>query len=214
MGKPRASRLQTGLHVLAFAAVVGVSGPVSAAGGRGGQRSVAEELLHGPGVTNHPVGVPPSAAVNIPPDWPLDDDGTVTCLTCHERIGPSQGATRAYLRDFAEGLEDPTDFCTKCHVASAARTAAAVHWMAVPRAHIMAEATRGKPSRRSLDAHSRRCMGCHDGVSASDAGNSTPWNRGRGFVGARERNHPVGVPYPTRTPRNFSVRFRPAALLP
>jgi predicted CXXCH cytochrome family protein len=51
-------------------------------------------------------------------------------------------------------------------------------------------------------------------VSAADAVNKTPWGRSGGFLEDSRRNHPVGVRYPDRTPRNFSVPFRPVSSLP
>lgn len=214
MSIPRASTIQAALRLLVPAVAVGGIPPISNAGEPGQQRSLADKFRYGPGVTNHPVGIVPSAAVRIPSSWPLDADGTITCLTCHRRLPPWQGATSAYLRDFDGEQDDWSGFCAKCHAADGQRTAAATHWMAVRVAHVKGDATRSPRSTASLDAQSRRCMGCHDGVSASDADNTTPWNRGRGYVGDRRRNHPVGVRYPNRTPRKFGVRFRPAALVP
>ena len=213
----RASAVQAAIRLLITAAVVGGILPVSTAAGPDPQGSPADKLRYGPGVANHPVGVVPSAGIKIPAGWPLNADGTISCLTCHEQLPPLQGARRAYLRDFDDDLMDADDFCMKCHAAGGERSAAAMHWMAVRTAHLMPDAEQLSPSGAGgpgLDAHSRRCMACHDGVSASDADNTTPWNRGRGYLGDKQRNHPVGVRYPSRPPRDFAVRFRPVALLP
>jgi predicted CXXCH cytochrome family protein len=53
-------------------------------------------------------------------------------------------------------------------------------------------------------------MACHDGVSAGEFDNATPWSRGAGAMGDHRRNHPVGVAYP-RNPRGS---FRHPAQLP
>ena len=190
--------------------------PTTSAGGTTGQRSLAEQLRYGPGQSNHPVGVEPSEGITIPEGWPLDEDGTINCRTCHEQLPSLEGATDTHLRDFDAESGNTRDFCAKCHTAGDQRSAAAMHWMAVPAAHLSDDniVSPSSGSSRMLDQHTRQCMGCHDGVSASDADNPTPWNRGRGYAGDRRRNHPVGVSYPTHTPRDYSVKFRPAALLP
>ena len=192
-----------------------VGGPPgsSVAGGRAAGRSLAEKLTAGPGVTNHPIDVRPSGSMRLPEGWPLSADGTLTCLTCHTKVPTLEGATRPNLRDFAEEEAEPLEFCRKCHLNDSERSAAAQHWLAVGKAHPRNDA----PAARSsglLDGESRMCLGCHDGVNAVESSESTALNRGAGAVGDPGRNHPVGVRYPTRAPRNQSVPFRPQSLLP
>lgn len=188
----------------------------SEAGGTARYRSPADQLRCGPGVTNHPVNVVPSSAVEVPDDWPLGPGGTITCLTCHRRLPSLGGVSNPSLRDFDEAETESTDFCTKCHGSSTEHSAAAMHWMAVGVAHVKTERTRSRRRTGLLDHDSRRCMGCHDGVSANEAANTTVWNRGPGALGDRRRNHPVGVPYRDRAkPRKKSTaRLRPTSLLP
>ena len=62
-----------------------------------------------------------------------------------------------------------------------------------------------------LDADSRRCLECHDGVNATDAINATAWNRGGTRIGNITTNHPVGIAYPPRKKRD---EYRPASALP
>lgn len=171
-------------------------------------------LRGGPGVSNHPVNVAPPPGMRIPADMPLSPSGTVTCLTCHERL-PANGRGEPHLRGMstADTSRDTLDFCARCHAEDAERTARSMHWLAVPRAHMMADGSSSR-SGGSLDAESRRCMECHDGVSAKEFNNSTPWNRGDSYLGDKKRDHPVGVPYPRRRPDGYDSTFRQAALLP
>jgi predicted CXXCH cytochrome family protein len=172
-------------------------------------------LLRGPGVSNHPVGMAPSSSVNLPADWPLDPDGTMTCLTCHSNLPSSRGSGDPCLRDFDPELEAATEFCMKCHGGSSHQGRADVHWMAVQTAHVGAEATPTAPSSHLLDAQTRQCLGCHDGVGASESSNTTPWNRGHAAsFGGPQGNHPVGVSYPTGSQARTGSQFRAKSFLP
>ena len=179
------------------------------------QQDRAVRFGDGPGVANHPVRVVPSDNVRIPVGWPLASDGSITCLTCHHQLPSSGRSSRPFLRDFAETPADPAEFCAKCHLHSTGRTASSMHWLALGEAHVQPD--RGQSSNRRsrmLDAHSHRCMGCHDGVTANEAANTTGWNRGPGYLGDMRRNHPVGVRYRQGISRKQPVRLRPAAALP
>ena len=89
-----------------------------------------------------------------------------------------------------------------------------MHWMALEVAHVKPETAGFTDAGGVLDKHTRACLGCHDGVSAPDSTNTTPWNPGKGFTGDRGRSHPVGVPYSRRASRLGGARLRPASLLP
>ena len=172
------------------------------------------KLRYGPGVSNHPVQVVPSAAIRVPDGWPVDVDGSITCRTCHEELPSLDGGADARLRDFDAQRAEPSEFCTKCHTQGAGNGAAAIHWQAVGVAHVKADDVSSGSRGRALDRQTTQCLGCHDGVNAVESRNPTPWNRGRGYAGDGQRNHPVGVEYPDRTPRGSSVPFRPVSLLP
>jgi len=196
--------------------VVTVIGGVSSTAYTGGTVELGgtDTLRYGPGVANHPVNVVPSSAVEIPADWPLGSGGTITCLTCHPKLPSSSGASEPLLRDFDEAEMESADFCVKCHGASTERSAASMHWMAIGIAHVKADRTVSGRRAGLLDSDSQRCMGCHDGVSASEAANTTAWNRGPGSRGDKRRHHPVGVPYRDRAPKKAAVRLRSTSLLP
>ena len=92
-----------------------------------------------------------------------------------------------------------------------------MHWLAIGAAHVGVGHAGPGPDRAAapgLDGQTRQCLGCHDGVSAGESLNRTPWERRHGFHEDKRQNHPVGVRYPNRTPKNFSVPFRPASGLP
>ena len=86
--------------------------------------------------------------------------------------------------------------------------------MAVPAAHIGVEKGLRTGRGGSLDRQTKLCLGCHDGVSARESGNTTPWNRGHSYTGDPRRSHPIGVAYPGVASRASASRFNPAGFLP
>ena len=102
-------------------------------------------------------------------------------------------------------------FCRQCH-STDAPSRHGLHWMGLTRAHVYAD----RPERGGgrLDAASRRCLGCHDGVTGSDTVIAAAGMPQRGFVGDRKRNHPVGVAYRPQARRRAEVPLKPTALLP
>ena len=186
---------------------------VASAGSSAGAGARSSENLArlGPGVSNHPMSIRPSSLVTIPDDWPLGERGTITCLTCHTEL-PEWGADakdpklRGFdLRD-RRGIEM---FCSKCHSRAAARGTTAAHWMGVPAAHVSPEKT-ASLSYGTLDGESKRCLQCHDGFAAGEAGNPVGNQFYRGG-GDAMRNHVIGVRY--RTGR-YRTELTPSALLP
>ena len=149
----------------------------------------------------------------MPADWPLGPDGAITCLTCHKRLPSPGGAGGPSLNDFDGGATYPGEFCAKCHDRAGERSAASMHWLAVGVAHVVREEG-GVRHAGVPDAESRKCLACHDGVSASDRSSTTPLNRGLGSLGDKSRNHPVGVEYPEHPTPGAAVRLRPASSLP
>ena len=180
----------------------------------GRQRSLTEKLRDGPGLANHPVGVVPSSAISIPGGWPLDFDGSITCLTCHETLPRLDGSAGPHLRDFDAPTADSTGFCLRCHSPANRRDAASMHWMALRRAHVKPTTDRSWGSGDRIDAESRSCLGCHDGVTASESRNPAGAGRGGGSLADPGRNHPIAVRYPTRQRGDFDVPFRPVSALP
>jgi len=170
--------------------------------------------LAGPGVSNHPVRVVPSRGITIPEGWPLAEDGSITCKTCHSFLRSQGRDVRARLRNFDADSEDPAAFCAKCHASQAEPTAAGMHWRALSVAHVGSGNSRGSRAAGLFDADTQACLGCHDGVSASESKNSTAWNPSRGSMANQTGNHPVGIRYGRRSRRGGGSPLRPAIMLP
>lgn len=198
----------------ALIALLGIAGiPAVATGGRAGSsRTLDAKLRHGPGISNHPVGVVPSSAVRIPVAWPLGADGTLTCRTCHTKLPSFDGSTRTYLRGDDTDRIDSTDFCFNCHDAD---QSLGMHVMVTRLAHIPVSADApGNGMQSRFDGETVRCLSCHDGVTARDPHSSTPWNRTGSFAGDQRGSHPVGVVYASGVKHKSSAFLRPIGLLP
>jgi len=184
------------------------------AAGAGGSSTANVGQGNGPGITNHPVHVIPSETVVIPSGWPLSDRGAITCLTCHTEIATESEQSGPKLRDFESEDARSGEFCAKCHGRAGHRSASSTHWIAVQVAHLPGDRADPRGGSSLLDTGTRRCLSCHDGASAIESKNVTPWTHSRGYVGDKRRSHPVGVLYgdPSR-PKDLSP-LRPASSLP
>lgn len=204
---PRARRA---LAVVAF----GVGSSAIAVGEtRDASRSFGDRLRDGPGDTNHPVNVRPSQAISIPQGWPVDSDGSITCLTCHAKIPSLAGGDSPNLRGPGDTLQGPIAFCGSCHIDGERPTAGGMHWRAVRFAHVKVDDDRGGRSAPGLDTQTRTCLECHDGVTARETRNTL----GSSIVGDdwdAKREHPVGVPYPGSLGRLGESAYTPKNMLP
>ncbi len=209
----RARLVRGALRVVVVATVLASTNSSSLGVHRTRTRSLADKLTDGPGVVNHPVGVRPSSAVRIPDGWPLDTDGTLACRTCHERLPSLQGGP-AYLRGSGDRRAAPNSFCARCHEKGGHREGRTVHWMALGTAHIRGDSYQGNGSSPPLDGPSRQCLGCHDGVTASDARNPTGSGAAPRTSSGMRQNHPVGVRYPHGMSRKRGTMFRSVGTLP
>ncbi len=199
--------------LIAFTALIFY--PVTTFGGRPSKPSdSAMSGFQGPGAVNHPIGMRPSSAVRIPAGWPLAQDGTLSCLTCHTTLGGDLSRGNHQLRS-AHDPKSPQTFCGACHGESSGRTVEALHWLAIGRAHTFAD-DEERSSEHGFNAtgSDAMCMSCHDGVTARDAHYHSSRDQSNGYVGDRSRNHPVGVRYPRSGTRRVDVPLRPMALLP
>lgn len=177
-------------------------------------RAVSDFLKYGPGLANHPVNMVPSANISVPQDWPLNADGSVTCLTCHTHLPTSSSSVARSLRTLDEGSSGQTRFCGQCHSSDTRQTSAGLHWQAMNVAHIQTKNDNRGSEHGSLDDSTKRCLGCHDGISAGDTGYSVSWNLGSGFMGGSQQDHPVGIRYPRRSSRDSESVFRTVSSLP
>lgn len=104
---------------------------------------------------SHPVGVLPS--MDIPADMPTPG-GSIGCVTCHDPHNDGVNSTYALLRD--DGAES---FCQRCHEPWGDDA----HAGSVNVAHPV----RSTPAKNhgELDAMSKNCISCHDGINAPEA---------------------------------------------
>ncbi len=202
--------------VITVLMVLGGLPTIAAMGGSRRARSLAANLRYGPGFINHPVNVVPTSAILVPEDWPVARDGSITCLTCHEEIPSFDGSSNRFLRGMPDGEPRTPDFCRNCHTTgNGGSSAATMHWMAVGSAHIRNETPSSlRSAAGSLDVESQRCLSCHDGVTATESHNTARQNRSLGYAWNQSRSHPIGVAYPSRTPRSSSGSFRAPGQLP
>lgn len=133
---------------------------------------------------SHPIGVLPS--MDVPDGFLLDWAGKMTCATCHD---PHANGDNQYLRTDARGR----DFCAMCHR----------DFLPLQDPHVgtisIAHSKSGIYESDSflvevLDPVSLECLGCHDGVIASDAA----YKIVGGDAVTYERDglsHPIGMDY-------------------
>jgi predicted CXXCH cytochrome family protein len=143
----------------------------------------------------HPAGFTPARA--LPPGYPLDWKGQMTCSSCHDFHGGEPGLLRQ-----SEGRQQ---LCASCH---AEAQFAGPAWAGVPPLASGHLAQAPPPGGAPIDGYSARCVQCH----AEEL--SLPGHRRVAFSasnGTGMANHPIGSPYTRADPRRD---LRPPALLP
>jgi predicted CXXCH cytochrome family protein len=131
---------------------------------------------------SHPTGFAPGRP--LPPEFPLDWKGEVTCSTCHDLHEAVPGRLQAALRGGA--------FCRSCHPAGFFDDVPDGGLSLTASGHI--DARTARPS--EVDAYSMRCVVCHDErASLPGDGNRAPYSASNG---TGMRNHPIGAPAGTR----------------
>ncbi len=118
------------------------------------------------------------------------------------------------LRDVESQAARPAEFCAQCHSQTVQRNAKSIHWVALAVAHVPSDRADSPDSGRGLDAQTRQCLSCHDGASASESNNITPFSNWGGYVGDRHRNHPIAVQYADPSRSKDLTPLRPSSLLP
>ena len=145
---------------------------------------------------SHPVGLVPS--MEVPEGFLLDWRGKMTCATCHD---PHGKARNQYLRTTLRGR----DFCILCHGTM----------LPMQDPHVgsvgLAHAKRGVyyddgALAQILDPISLECLGCHDGVIASDASYSIVGSDAVTYqrIGL---SHPIGMDYNRVANENRGLRM-------
>lgn len=135
---------------------------------------------------SHPVGIVPS--MGMPDGFLLDWSGKMTCATCHD---PHSDRQNQYLRTSLRGR----DFCVLCHGTMLPLQDPHVGTVGV------AHSKQGlyfddKTLAQILDPISMECLGCHDGVIASDASYQIVGSEAVTYeqIGL---SHPIGMDYAT-----------------
>lgn len=143
---------------------------------------------------SHPTGFQPQT--EIPPDFPLDWKGDLTCSTCHDIHGEERGLSRVGL--FGREL------CLSCHEEEFFTRMIDGGMSIIVSGHLDPR----EPLEGSMDTFSIQCMSCHESLSddlnVQISGNVIRHNSNRS-------NHPVGVLYQNSI--NYGG-YRDAVLLP
>ncbi len=111
--------------------------------------------------------------------------------------------------DFSEGRADARSLCLICHTPEGMTDGAA----RLPRDQPpRAAAVLAQEGDRELDRHSLVCLGCHDGVIATDVFTTNHAGDLAGFAGSADAGtalagHPIGGTYPAEHPRYRSANL-------
>ncbi len=158
---------------------------------------------------SHQVDVIPSSRVNIPPDMPLDAEGKITCVTCHDihraYINPLTGQRTYFLRRDVIGK----NFCISCHnskegvkqiqLASLAPDVNANRTAMIPSHQAVMDRSHGFAhfevidQTSDVDPLSLACLDCHgDGTGQKTSLNIGVFNHADASIGL---SHPIGMDY-------------------
>lgn len=147
---------------------------------------------------SHPTGFAPKG--KLPPGFPPDWKGDMTCSTCHDVHGTKPGLLRGDKRG--------KDLCFACHDTAFFNGMKDAGVSLQQSGHTIPDMTKLDRS-TDIDALSLQCMGCHN--NQVDAGGIRVGRNGIVRHSSGAANHPIGVPYPTVS-RNRE--FRPKGMLP
>lgn len=143
----------------------------------------------------HPAGITP--ARSLPPGYPLDWKGQMTCSTCHDFHGAGPGRLRQ--------VDGRQQLCAACH--SDMQFAGAA-WEGSPLLASGHLAQAAPPAGAPIDGYSAHCVQCH----ADEF--SLPGHERVAFTASNATgmaNHPIGSRYTRADPRRD---LRSPALLP
>jgi predicted CXXCH cytochrome family protein len=140
---------------------------------------------------SHPSGFVPQRA--LPPEFPLDWKGDLTCSTCHLTHGSAPGLLRGNKRG--------KEFCLSCHEATFFSRMKDAGTSVVTSGHMQL----GRSS-TDIDSHSLHCLGCHTAGSYAGGGSVSLGKNGIVKHASGAAAHPIGRVY-----KNFSrnADYRP-----
>nr|MBF0221215.1 hypothetical protein [Desulfobulbaceae bacterium] len=158
----------------------------------------------------HPVDIKPKK-VRIPLDFPLSQDGALTCNTCHDPHADYEtpfGEPSSFLRRIETGKA----FCDACHINSLAT--ATGHQSLFNVAHYDSKPL-DPDSEVQIDALSKECISCHDGIFASSVPiniKAANWQHSNEYLKFDKGfKHPIGMHYEKVRLQNTKNRLRPIA---
>lgn len=132
---------------------------------------------------SHPSGIKPT--LSVPPTYPLDWKGNITCSTCHNVHGSTPGLMRVSLRG--------RKFCLSCHEKTFFSQMADTGASMISSGHVSSVIPKLDLTGLDTDAFTVQCMGCH--VSHGDPRGA---ENGAGKILRQSGNsvpHSVGVRY-------------------
>jgi len=157
---------------------------------------------------SHQVDMKPSDSITVPADMPLDEEGKITCITCHDVHKPYKNPLTGERTYFLRREPAGKFFCLSCHkneeslrqirLASLEpfNTGAAEgvsHRPAMDLGHGFAKFEVLDPS-TGLDNVSLACMDCHDDTIPSQRTSlgAGMWRHAKEGIGL---SHPIGMEY-------------------
>jgi hypothetical protein len=129
--------------------------------------------------TSHPTGFVPGRP--LPPEFPLDERGELTCSTCHGLLD----GTQTGLRTDKTGAE----FCGSCHDSAFFSQMADGGRSLFPSGHLDADRSTLGP----VDGYSMKCMNCHSDEATISGTKTVPRSFMLPVIGGT--NHPIGADY-------------------
>ena len=158
----------------------------------------------------HPVDMKPKQ-VTIPLDLPLDNNGMITCNTCHDvhRNFETPMGTKSH---FLRRLDTGKAFCDICHLNT--NRQASGHQMMFLSAHTHAGYKENNSS-LGIDSISRDCLTCHDGsVGSSVMLRAGDWRHSVNFLKYdKGGKHPIGMNYERVRQNNKKSMLKPKSMV-
>ena len=153
---------------------------------------------------SHPVGVKPS--FRLPPEFPLDWKGELTCDTCHVAHASDSKSERFLLRTRLVGEL----FCRSCHEVSI--EGIALHRTGIETAHIGSHYTNRMRIYDTIDELSMKCLNCHDASLGDDTGIQVAGSESYSHKRSIGVSHPIGSDYYMVSYRHQGAYVKPEDL--